>query len=267
MASFKAAALTSLLASAGLVSAQGFFYQEPFACSADQDHRYLGCAAVTSQPFGYNPTNPDGDYSRGYPGYAASGHVNSTVTPAGCTKACRGHGFKYAAMYDRGCRCGTSIDGLNPTTDETPCQTSTRPCPGDGGENCGSSSGARIYVDPSFQDYASIGDKVAGYGVLGCFYKPNLPTGLTSVSQTTVATAADCLNFCAASYYPFAYMAQNGGRYDHLLGNYSRGRIFLLTRLAQYKLQMRPGLWPQCASIRRYNGPGVPTKMFRCDGH
>ncbi|KAK8122556.1 WSC domain-containing protein, partial [Apiospora sp. TS-2023a] len=212
MASFKAAALTTLLASAGLVSAQGFFYQEPFACSAEQDHKYLGCVATNVQPFGYNPTNPDGDPSRSYFGYAASGHVNSTVTPKGCVRACRGHGFKYAAMFDRGCRCGTDITGLNPTADETPCTTGTRPCAGDGRENCGSSGGARIYVDPSFQDSALILNKVSGYGVLGCFYKPNLPTGLTVVSEKVVGTAADCLTFCAASSYPLAYMAKNAAQ-------------------------------------------------------
>ncbi|KAK7914855.1 hypothetical protein PG985_012558, partial [Apiospora marii] len=270
MASFKAAALTSLLASAGLVSAQGFFYQEPFGCSADQDIRYLGCAAVTKQPFGYNPTNPDGDYSRGYPGYAASGHVNSTITPAGCTKACRGHGFKYAALYERGCRCGTSIDGLSPsTTDESACANND-PCRGDGRENCGSTGGARIYVDPSFQDYSLVTDKVANYGVMGCFYQPNLPTGDTDISQTTVDTAAQCLTFCAASYYPFAYMAQNGASskgYDHVLQNCCHGMFFLLTRIAQYQLQMWPGLWPQSALIRRYNGSILQTKMFRCARH
>ncbi|KAK6860310.1 hypothetical protein PG990_012385 [Apiospora arundinis] len=189
MGFIKAAAFTALVASTGLVSAQGFFYEpeEVAKCSVQQNHRYLGCFTVGAQPFSFNPQSPIpqpatpgspqiGDPSRSYIHWDRGDLVNITVTPKYCTDACRAHGFKYSALYNEGCRCGTNLGGLvTPDATETACNGA--PCPGDRRESCGTPTGARIFVDPSYNDYSLVTNRVLGYGKLGCFYHPNLPSG------------------------------------------------------------------------------------------
>ncbi|KAK8103736.1 uncharacterized protein PG998_010769 [Apiospora kogelbergensis] len=203
MGSIKAAALTALWAATGL------------------NQQYLGCFTVTQEPFQFNPQNPIaqpaagqpqvGDPSRSYIHWDQGDLVNITITPAYCTEVCRAHGFQYTAMYDEGCRCGSNLNRLTSTTpDGTEDACNTVPCKGDRRDYCGTRTGARIYRDPSYKQASTIADRVLNYGVMGCFYKPNLPSGAAEQTSTNVVSPALCLAFCGNGAYPLAYMARNG---------------------------------------------------------
>ncbi|KAI0123451.1 hypothetical protein BJ170DRAFT_108989 [Xylariales sp. AK1849] len=202
---------------ATLVDAQGYFY-EPFTCSLSQNFEELGCYDVTGDPFTYALTNgyTGEDASRAYANYNTGGNnINSTVEANYCVQACRAHGFKYAALHNRACGCGTTLGSLVRSTDQTICYAvpDPNPCGGDRSENCGDPSGgghARLFVDPSYESETSLiadgGTVVAGsYGYLGCFAKPNLPSNDAN-SDTRQTDSASCLAHCATSGYPLSYM-------------------------------------------------------------
>ncbi|KAI1322976.1 hypothetical protein F5Y16DRAFT_412949 [Xylariaceae sp. FL0255] len=214
-----------LIASAaflGVANAQGYFY-DSFTCAKSQNFQELGCYSTTSNPFTYDIQNGfvGSDPSRSFAPYNIGGdNINATVTPHYCVAACRAHGFKYAALYNRVCSCGTALGSLTRSTDQSPCyaQPDPNPCPGDAAENCGQPSGggyARIFVDPSFEPETSLASAgystvASSYGYLGCFAKPNLPSDDPQHSSSQ-ADAATCLEQCATYGFPLAYMYYDSG--------------------------------------------------------
>ncbi|ETS87217.1 hypothetical protein PFICI_01045 [Pestalotiopsis fici W106-1] len=206
----------------GLVQGQGF-YLEPFTCTSAQNWVDLGCYDATgTQPFTFAVQNgyKSEDPSRAYANYNIGGNnINSTVTPNFCTQACRAHGFRYASLYDRQCRCGTALGTSffgKRSSDQTcysqTLSTDATPCSGDRSENCGQVSGntkARIFVDPSFeaeQNPASIDTAglASSYGYLGCFNKPNLPSDDPN-RDTLQASPQACFENCARYGFPLTY--------------------------------------------------------------
>ncbi|KAI1156277.1 hypothetical protein F4825DRAFT_320217 [Nemania diffusa] len=155
-----------------------------------------------------------------------------TITPYFCAQTCRAHGFKYAALWDKGCHCGSSLDytttgGANVTlsnlidaNSDTVCTTGADnnqwpPCGGDRRENCGSNRGARIFVDPSFPDERKLTDFAIiaqGYALLGCFKNARFPSAVDSVTSVSVQSTATCLQYCADLGMPYAYMARDANQ-------------------------------------------------------
>ncbi|KAK9776481.1 hypothetical protein SCAR479_06804 [Seiridium cardinale] len=215
----KPAAFAAILWLLTLANAQGFFYDDfTQVCSSQQDFQYLGCFATTNQPWTYNPTNRGGDPSRSWVHWDQGDNVNITTTPYFCTDTCRAHGFKYAATWDRQCRCGMALQSSvkdlgSAQPDDSLCTDAGSFCPGDRRENCGTNQGARIWVDPSFQEESLLPDPsilAAQYNVLGCFYQPNLPSGDASVTTTTQSSTATCFTYCADLGYPLTFMVPLG---------------------------------------------------------
>lgn len=230
-------ALASLGALSSVVKAQGFYYQDiGVQCNARYNYQYLGCAATTSAPFAFAPTGWDpaatADNSRSYINFDIGDFVNMTITPYFCAQTCRAHGFKYAALWDKGCHCGSSLDytttgGANVTlsnlidaNSDTVCTTGADnnqwpPCGGDRRENCGSNRGARIFVDPSFPDERKLTDFAIiaqGYALLGCFKNARFPSAVDSVTSVSVQSTATCLQYCADLGMPYAYMARDANQ-------------------------------------------------------
>ncbi|KAI1494573.1 hypothetical protein F5X96DRAFT_526030 [Biscogniauxia mediterranea] len=227
----KAAALAAVTLATS-VRGQGFYYEDLSAyCPPSLNHQYLGCFDTGGiQPFFYNPDrlDPVGDLSKTYVHWDPNDFVNSTVTPHFCADTCRAHGFKYAATWNQQCRCGSSLDYTSAgggttiilSTAQAPealCANTADPCPGDRRESCGTNSGARIWVDPSFEDFVTEEDTASladGYGLLGCFQGPNLPSGESSTTSPdmTFPDPATCFAYCADFGLPLAYMsAESGG--------------------------------------------------------
>ncbi|KAM0809416.1 putative WSC domain-containing protein [Seiridium cardinale] len=215
----KPAAFAAILWLLTLANAQGFFYDDfTQVCSSQQDFQYLGCFATTNQPWTYNPTNRGGDPSRSWVHWDQGDNVNITTTPYFCTDTCRAHGFKYAATWDRQCRCGMALQSSvkdlgSAQPDDSLCTDAGSFCPGDRRENCGTNQGARIWVDPSFQEESLLPDPsilAAQYNVLGCFYQPNLPSGDASVTTTTQSSTTTCFTYCADLGYPLTFMVPLG---------------------------------------------------------
>ena len=129
-------------------------------CLESQEWRYLGCAEFT----------PPSDYPLSITGAEASAlsdtpqpvrfsyfpgwvDVNSplalssfenSVTPANCTTACRGHGYRVAALANNQCSCGGAfpaegiIDQFGPDSPDSACYTGllSERCDGDPTQQC-----------------------------------------------------------------------------------------------------------------------------------
>jgi hypothetical protein len=141
-----------------------------------------------------------------------------------CLQACRGHGFRYAALHGtQDCFCATQFPnpgpgdtapaGLSPGT-PTPGSTNlntTAPnechvtpqsvfgCHGNLNEWCGSNTASDLYEDPSFSNASGIG-VAANYQYLGCFANPNPGFYVQTHQNDTI----DCMNYCGTLGYPFA---------------------------------------------------------------
>lgn len=200
------------------VNAQGYFLK-PFSCSPSQNFQELGCYNYTSDPFNYFPRNAgaNDDPSMSYPLFDTGGIVNSTVEPAHCSAACRAHGFKYAGLGDRYCRCSTRLGNLVRRSDQSICNSvpDVNPCGGDKSQNCGQPEErlrpiARIFVDPSFEPETSLaldGPEVVAqsYGYLGCFSHPNSPSA-DPQAVTNQPDALTCQIHCAEYGFPLSFM-------------------------------------------------------------
>ena len=210
----------ALLCSASLVSAQGTLGGSQGACGSQDAWVYQGCysdddngahASFTWQL----SSNLNSVYY--YPPY------NGSITPGFCQQACRGHGFRYAALYNQvSCYCGTDLPnpsaqeftsdgqgdliGNNPgaTTSISACHVSEQGCAGDPSQFCGSSSGTDIYADPSFDDSASA-RLPQNFQYLGCYY--NNPPGPLYAGISTSSTF-DCASYCGNLGY--AFMGRHG---------------------------------------------------------
>ena len=202
------------------VSAQGFTGGNQSNCNSTESFTYAGCfsdtnngphAALTWQ------LSTDSDSVFYYPGYTGS------ITPNFCQSACRGHGFKYAGLYNQtDCFCSSALPnpmaesstsngmggyiGQNPgtTSDPSVCHIPGQGCSGDSTQFCGSSSGTDIYYDPTVGN--STADRQASnFGYLGCFR--NLAPGPLYVTLATTSTP-DCAAYCGLLGY--AYSGRSG---------------------------------------------------------
>lgn len=176
------------------------------------EFRYLGCftgdLSYAFRPALYTFADP----SYNFPGWDPGSNINNTVLPLYCGNVCRGFGFKYAALSGGlVCSCGfaepSSGLSVDPTTN---CNT---PCAADITQNCGGTGFTDVYVDPSFASPAEIASAGANlatyYKYLGCYYKPNYPTGESAISFTNQASQSACLTQCASHGYPMAHMSWN----------------------------------------------------------
>ncbi|KAK0718827.1 WSC domain-containing protein [Apiosordaria backusii] len=207
------AVLLAVLNYASIANAQAYYgtvQREIQACGSD-NFISLGCfkdflASVQPtyfqfDPQGYLPSDP----SRSFPGWSPGSNYNSTVTGLDCARACRGFGYKFAAMRDNSCRCGIQLPtGYNPTQDAV-CQVT---CNGNNNQTCGGGQDAQIYVDPSFAANGQVpilmnNPSIAQYYQhMGCFYSPNgFPSG-DSRATFTVPSIDECFSRCAGLGYP-----------------------------------------------------------------
>jgi hypothetical protein len=86
----------------------------PCNAAAGQTAQYYGCWDISpslnaGQAF-YNVSIVSGTGIASYPGWYSPGStVDDSVNPANCTIACRGHGYKFSALYNgQYCYCGTA---------------------------------------------------------------------------------------------------------------------------------------------------------------
>ncbi|KAK3695468.1 WSC domain-containing protein [Podospora appendiculata] len=208
--------LLSLVGNTG-VDVQGYFgtvARENAECpSTADDFRYLGCYkgfnnAVTAS-FGPSPQryNPPGDPSWSFPGWDPGSDTDNTMTPLTCARACRGLGYKYAAVRDNNCNCGLQLE---PDTLSITGGVCNIPCYGDISQTCGGDD-AQVYVDPTFADLALVPYQATGnaalaasYQYLGCFYAPyNFRTD-DAHSDIFTNSMETCLSLCAGLGYPYA---------------------------------------------------------------
>jgi hypothetical protein len=182
------------------------------ACNAvGQNHRHLGCFAGDQSylwvPRNYITTNPFASF----PNWQSNGPLNNTVNPVDCTRTCRGHGYKYAAIFKGICSCGVSY----PTGILTSPSSCNQPCGSNAEYTCGGTSATDIYADPSFAApnaiAASLLDSslITKYKYLGCFFRGSAfqTNNSDSASLLVVNTPESCLAYCAQRNYPLVAMA------------------------------------------------------------
>ncbi|KAI0487423.1 hypothetical protein F4859DRAFT_509992 [Xylaria cf. heliscus] len=232
----RATAFASLAALSSVANSQGFYYQDSrLQCGPQYNYQYLGCAETSTAPFAFAPNQWDpavtADLSRSSIHYDIGDFVNMTTTPYFCAEFCRSHGFKFTALWDRGCHCGNTLNynNMDGTTvnlqnsidaDSDARCTSGRngdpypPCGGDRRENCGSNGGARIFVDPSYPDertLPALSTLAQGYGPLGCFDKARFPSGIQSITSVNARSTENCFEYCADLGMPYVYMESTTG--------------------------------------------------------
>ncbi|KAK4240135.1 WSC domain-containing protein, partial [Achaetomium macrosporum] len=206
-----------LLAGAALLGAvhgQAFYgsvEDELDACNGDHFVQ-LGCfggfAAAASEYFPFSPQGfNDTDPSLTFPGWDPGSVFNSTVTPLNCAWACRGFGYKFAALASAKCTCGIQLpDGLAPNSGV--CDI---PCPGDARQVCSGVEDAVVIVDPTYaaNDQVPIStsnDTIAGfYQYLGCFNTPNEFATQDFRASQEVADIDTCFNLCEGMGYPLVH--------------------------------------------------------------
>ena len=203
------------LALATVASAQGSAGGDQSVCRSSQAFQYQGCFGNTINgnhagfKYQVNVITTDPKY---YPNYN-----NTVLTIEMCLTACRGHGFRYAALYSKSnCYCGT-IAPTSQTTLSNPADNTTinechvlpaltNGCPGNRNEWCGSGTAADVYGDPSFPSVALTSQETS-YNYLGCFQNQSPGDLYTDGSSSiTVANTAACWQRCADSGYPYAGM-------------------------------------------------------------
>ena len=195
--------------------AQGSLGGSQSSCSASNAWVYKGCYAdVDSGPHaGFTwQLSSDPHSLFYYPGYEDSMTVNI------CLRACRGHGFRYAALYDtNSCYCSSSLPdplsreeinesqrhlhGRSSTRKAFPsiCQLSEQGCTGNASEYCGSSVASDIYEDPSFITRSSA-SSAANFNYLGCF--TNVAPG-PLYHSIGISNTSDCGAYCGELGYSF----------------------------------------------------------------
>lgn len=219
-----------------LAIAQGYLggtQYPPCNSSISQGSQYLGCYDLSHEVLQLQITGTDPLYYSYYPGWIETGDptaaalYDNSVDPANCTKACRGHGYKYAALYGGTyCRCmGNAPSTLAP-------QSSTNPqdpvilnschvplpgipgnCPGDSTQFCGTGNYADVYVDNSFPLLSTIDPNVEQnhYSYIGCFHPgngavaniPQLSYPVPAVIAASFTSLNGCFKYCATLGFPF----------------------------------------------------------------
>lgn len=202
-----------LLSLAAIVLAQGSIGGDQSSCSPSQNWVYRGCYDDTQNGrhagFTWQLSNIIGN-ERYFPGFTGLMTVDT------CLRACRGHGFRYAAIYyGKECFCaatfpnpgppasGTTTTGIGAfvgTKPGTPGGVCSLACNGNIMQICGGFSAASLYEDPSFTNSTTV-QAASNYGYVGCFSYLN--PGPTYATIRTVSTRS-CLAYCGLLNYPFA---------------------------------------------------------------
>ena len=218
--------LAAVLGLVANVCAQGSLGGSQASCSTTtQAWNYLGCYSNTEngRHLGFNwQLSATAGSAQSYPGF--TGSTNMTVEI--CLEACRGHGFRYAALYTTSeCYCSAGFPafqtvsstsqgpgsylGTQPgaaTQDSTTnnstintCHVQGSPCTGNANEYCGSTVASDLYEDPSFTT-ASTAGAPSNYGYFGCY--SNISPGPLYLSVETTSSVA-CQTYCGELGYAF----------------------------------------------------------------
>ena len=127
------------------------------------------------------------------------------ITVDTCQQGCRGHGFRFAALYNAtSCFCATQIPDPGIITSPATCHVSGYGCEGDETEYCGSSVATDVYEDPSFNHSTSASTETR-FNYLGCFYHA-APGPL--YTELEMPAPSDCAAYCGNLGY--AYMGRSG---------------------------------------------------------
>ena len=205
------------------VIAQGDIGGSQASCAGSQDNwQQLGCydTGNSGRHANFNwmlqSSTSDPKY---YPGFTGSSNMSVDI----CLEACRGHGFKYAAIfYGIECYCNPifpalnapssnnassgpgSPTGSNPTlaVAQSNCQST---CSGNSSEYCGGGDAAEVYMDPSFPTSTTV-DAATNYKYLGCYNNINPGPMYTTIATPDTPT---CVKYCGQLGYPYAQRSGN----------------------------------------------------------
>ena len=207
---------------AATVRASGAFGGPQNSCNSGHAWTYKGCYSDVDNGahVGYTwrlSSNQRSIYH--YPPY------DGIITVDFCQQACRGHGFRYAALHNTtDCYCGASLPRATPklsrkrnvpqlqgkapgtTTAARRCHILGQGCAGNPAQFCGSTEATDVYEDPSFSKSSSTG-AAANFKYLGCFY--NEQPGPLHV-EIEMSAAEDCAKYCGDLGYAF----MGRGAYD-----------------------------------------------------
>lgn len=197
------------------ILAQGSYGGSQTTCSDTQAWISKGCYGDTENGRHVNfnwQLSSDPQSPQYYPGYSG------LVTVDFCQKACRGHGFRYAALYyGSECYCASTFPnpdppstgitsggsgtpkGTNPGVAVAPTNCDSK-CAGNPTQFCGSGSASNVYEDPSYT-YSAASQSASKYLYMGCFSNIN-----PGVSYTTIRTTdtPSCQNYCSKLGYPYS---------------------------------------------------------------
>lgn len=209
--------LSAALAALGLTSlvlAQGSVGGDQSDCSPSQSFVYAGCYGddQNGRHAGFNwQFSSSATDVKTYPGW------NGSMTAAYCTRVCRGHGFKAAAVYGNECYCspifplptitGSTSSGPGTPVGKAPGTTTSAaacasPCPGDSSQQCAGGGAAAVYYDPSFTSDTRRAGSANNYQYFGCYNNQN--PGPMFVSSLSTANTVSCLAYCGLLGYSFS---------------------------------------------------------------
>ena len=186
--------------------AQGTLGGSQASCSSADAFRYQGCFAdaATGPHAGFTWELSSDPKSAYFSPFYVGG-----VTVDKCLQGCRGHGFRYAALYNSvNCYCSPSFqkpstakrDSYGSLTTANTCDRQGQSCAGNSNQFCGSSVASEVYEDPSFA--ASPGPSNAGnFKPIGCY--TNAAPGPFDVTIRTPDTT-NCAGYCGQLGYPFS---------------------------------------------------------------
>ena len=234
---------------AALARAQGSLGGQQYPpCNSTilQGSQYIGCYDLSNEILELQITGTDPTLNSYYPGWIETGDpttpalYDNSVDPANCTVACRGHGYKYTALYGGTvCRCmGNSPSTLAPRSSTNPLDPVTLNschvpgqylpgnCPGDSSQFCGTGIYADVYVDNSFPLLSTINptEEENRYSYIGCFHPGsggNVNVGQLSyrvpaANLTGATSLTPCFEFCATLGFPFVEF-DGGNSYTSLV--------------------------------------------------
>ena len=213
----------AVLGHLALVRGQGDIGGSQSTCGASSAWVYKGCFSDSDNGAHVGFTwqlSSDPSSVQYYPGFSGS------VTVDNCLQGCRGHGFRWAALYSGSqCYCsaefpapvpqastaqgfgaspganpGTQAQGSNPNNNSTAnvCHVSGQGCSGNANEYCGSQTASDVYEDPSFSTSSSAGLE-SNFQYFGCF--SNYPGNPLYVTLETTDSIS-CASYCGSLGYP-----------------------------------------------------------------
>ena len=210
-------ALAALTGLAATTLAQGSAGGDQSRCSASQGWVSQGCYDDTNNGVHAGFTwrlSPVAGNEKYYPGFTGSMSVDI------CLQACRGDGFRYAALYaGANCYCGSIFPNPAPPSSGittsglgvalgkapgTPGGLCDMRCNGNDAQICGGTTSVNLYVDPSFTN-SSAAQISSNYLYIGCY--SYVDPGPMFIKINTVNTSS-CETYCGLLGY--SYSARTG---------------------------------------------------------